>query len=101
MDSYVIEITTFKLKSNVLRDNFWKEDANIEEMYTRKQPGFISRESGYSDDKDEVVVVVKWESDADALASMHKFMTAENVNNFVDMINPDSMNMTKYLCLNE
>lgn len=40
---YVIEVTTFKYKSAVNANDFWKEDARIEEIYTSKQPGYMSR----------------------------------------------------------
>lgn len=48
---YVIEVTTFKYKSTVNADDFWKEDAKVEEIYTSKQAGFIERESGFSKEK--------------------------------------------------
>ena len=70
MPAYVIEVTTFKYKSSVEANTFWQRDAEIEADYTSKQPGFISRESGFSADKMEVLVVVRWKSPEDADASM-------------------------------
>ena len=96
MESYVIEVTTFKYKSSVDVENFWKEDVKIQDIYTSKQPGYISRESGYSESNNEVVVVVKWESMADAEASMQKFMGDNSVVTFVNMIDAPTMKMTRY-----
>ncbi len=96
MKPYVIEVTTFKYKNTVDADAFWARDAEIQDDYTSKQPGFISRESGYSPNLNEVVVVVKWETQADADASMNKFMGDESVSDFAEMINGPTMKMARY-----
>ena len=93
---YVIEVTTFKYKSAVNANDFWKEDARIEEIYTSKQPGYMSRQSGYSEDMNEVVVIVYWETNSDAEASMRKFMKDTSVVNFVNMIDANTMKMSRY-----
>ena len=54
----------------------------IQENYTSKQAGFISRESGYSKDSNEVLVVVRWKTKADSDASMKKFMEDKSVAHF-------------------
>ncbi len=94
---YVIEVTTFQYKPAVDADKFWARDAEIERDYTRLQPGFISRESGYAADDGEVVVVVRWQSLEDADASMNKFMTDKSVSDFAEMIYGPSMKMKRYL----
>ena len=96
MKPYVIEITTFKFKESVNADDFWKEDATITATYTSKQPGYISRESGYNSEKNEVVVVVKWKTMTDAETSMNKFMTDTSVTKYANMIDGSSMKMTRY-----
>ena len=58
--------------------------------------GFIKRESAYSKDKNEVLVVVHWESDAHAEASMKKFMSDNSVVNFANMIDGSTMQMVRY-----
>ena len=93
---YVVEVTTFKYKSTVKSEDFWKEDAQVEAIYTSKQPGFINRESGYSEDKEEVVVVVYWETNEDAEASMKKFMSSASVVTYANMIDGSTMNMARY-----
>ena len=96
MNPYVIEVTTFKYKPTVKADKFWERDAGIESDYTSKQPGYISRESGYSADNNEVVVVVRWKSQEDADASMKKFMTDTSVADYAEMIDGNSMKMSRY-----
>ncbi|RNC88246.1 MAG: hypothetical protein ED556_03415 [Winogradskyella sp.] len=96
MKPYVIEITTFKYKATVNAHNFWKEDAKIQDIYTSKQPGYISRESGYSEETNEVLVVVKWETMTDADASMKKFMSDASVVDFANMINASTLKMARY-----
>lgn len=96
MKSYVLEITTFQYNTNVNADKFWTRDAQIEEDYTKLQPGFISRESGYSESGNEVVVVVRWKTQVDADASMKKFMEDTSVADYAEMINGTTMKMTRY-----
>ena len=96
MKSYVIEVTTFKFKTSVSADDFWKEDAKIQDIYTSKQPGYLSRESGFSEDTKEVVVIVKWGTMQDAEASMAKFMGDNSVIDYVNMIDGATMTMARY-----
>ncbi len=96
MKPYVIEVVTFKYKNTVNAADFWKEDAKIEADYTSQQPGFISRESGYSENDNEVLVVVRWKTMADADASMKKFMNDASVKDFANMIDGSTMKMVRY-----
>ena len=96
MKPYVIEVTTFKYNTNVDADKFWARDSQIEEDYTKLQPGYISRESGYSENSNEVIVVVRWQTQADADASMKKFMGDTSVADYAAMINGTTMKMTRY-----
>ena len=96
MKPYVIEVVTFQYKNTVNPDDFWKEDAKVEADYTSKQPGFISRESGYSENDKEVLVIVRWKSMADADASMKKFMNDASVKDFANMIDAPTMKMVRY-----
>ena len=96
MNPYVIEVVTFKYKNTVLAADFWAEDAKIEANYTSKQAGFISRESGYSENDNEVLVIVRWKSMADADVSMKKFMSDASVNEFANMIDASTMKMVRY-----
>lgn len=92
---YVIEVTTFKTNQEVDSGAFWARDAKIQEDYTSKQPGFISRESAFSEEG-EVLVVVRWEKMADAEASMNKFMQDASVADYAQMIDGPTMEMKRY-----
>lgn len=94
--TYVIEVTTFAYNTDVTPDVFWARDKEIEADYTSQQPGFISRESGYSESKEEVVVIVRWKTQADADASMKKFMEDSSVADYAAMINGETMKMARY-----
>ena len=96
MESYVLEVTSFKYNTSVHDGHFWAEDAKIQDIYTSKQPGFISRESGYSEDSNTVVVIVRWETMADADTSMKKFMDDPAVVKFANMIDASTMTMARY-----
>ena len=93
---YVIEITTFNYKSDVNAETFWMRDAEIQADYTSKQPGFLKRESGVSEEG-EVIVVVYWKTQADASASMEKFMQDASVADYAGMIDGSTMKMTRYM----
>jgi len=97
MDTYVIEITTFKMKSTVNADDFWVEDAMIDTNYTSKQPGYISRESAFDEDSNEVLVVAKWTTMEHADKSMQKFMKDASVANYANMIDGSTMKMKRYI----
>lgn len=91
----IMEVTTFNINTNVNAVDFKRRDSQIEEQYTSKQPGFIKRQSGVND-KGEYVVVVYWESTADADASMNKFMADSSVADYASMLNGSTMNMSRY-----
>ena len=96
MDSKTImEVTTFKINSNANPVAFAKRDAEVENDFTSKQPGFIKRQSGV-DDKGNYVVVVYWKSMADAAASMNKFMGDTSVADYAKMIDGPTMKMSRY-----
>lgn len=97
VDSYVIEITTFKIKSTVNADEFWVEDAKVDANYTSKQPGYISRESAFDADTNEVLVVAKWTTMEHADKSMQKFMKDASVANYANMIDGSTMKMKRYI----
>lgn len=90
-----MEVTTFKINSDVNSLVFAKEDAKIESDFTSKQTGFIKRQSGI-DDKGNYVVVVYWKSVTDADASMSKFMNDTSVADYAKMIDASTMKMSRY-----
>ncbi|WP_452226885.1 hypothetical protein [Lacinutrix cladophorae] len=97
INTYVIEVTTYKIKEAVSNENYWIEDAKVDANYTSKQPGYISRESAYNEDTKTFLVVAKWKTMEDAEASMAKFMKDESVADFANMIEGSTMKMSRYL----
>ena len=91
----IMEVTTFNINVDVAPQAFSKLDAQVESNFTSRQSGFIKRQSGI-DDTGNYVVVVYWESMADADASMSKFMDDASVGNYAKMIDPSSMKMSRY-----
>jgi len=93
--SPVIEVVTLKLKDGVTATQFLPIDQEIQTQYISKRPGFISRESAPGADH-TWLVIVHWRTVADADASMKSFSTAPASAQFMSMIVPESMVMTRY-----
>ncbi len=91
----IIEVTSFKINTNVDPTIFQKRDATIEKDFTDKQPGFLKRLSAVNE-AGEYVVVVYWKTMADAEASMAKFMKDKSVADYAGMIDGNSMKMNRY-----
>ena len=91
----VLEVTTFKTKSVTNSVTFAKLDAEVEQNFTSKQPGFISRQSGINE-AGEYVVLVFWDTQENAKASMEKFMADQSVADYASMIEATSMKMNRY-----
>ncbi|MEZ8143265.1 hypothetical protein A1OO_05925 [Enterovibrio norvegicus FF-33] len=92
----VIEIATFQLKDNVSYEIFAPLDKAVEMQHVTKQPGFISRESAKGKNGDWLVVV-HWESEEDAQASMNSFMSAPAAAGFMEAIDTSTMSMQHYV----
>ncbi len=65
--NYVIEIITYKIKKGVKQSEYTRLDSIVQQRYTQKQPGFISRESG-KDQQGNWLVVLSWDNVAHANA---------------------------------
>lgn len=91
----IMEVTTFRINSDANPKVFAKRDAQVENDFTSKQPGFIKRQSGV-DDTGNYVVVVYWESITNADASMGKFMEDVSVADYAQMIDGPTMKMSRY-----
>lgn len=91
----IMEVTIFNIIDTVSPTDFKNRDLQVENDFTNKQAGFINRQSGINE-KGEYVVVVFWETLADADASMAKFMKDASVADYAQMINGASMKMARY-----
>ena len=90
----VLEVTTFNLKTTASQKAFNALDAEVEANFTSKQPGFIKRESA-RDENGNYLVLVYWNTEADAEASMSKFMADPSVADYAGMIEGESMKMNR------
>jgi len=84
--NYVVEIITYKLKKGVPRAEYTQLDSVVQLMYTQKQPGYISKESGI-DQKGNWLVVLAWDNLAHANADQHLFSKSplwKNVQKIID-----------------
>lgn len=91
----VLEVTRFSLKTTASATVFNKLDAEVESQFTSKQPGFIKRQSGVNE-QGEYVVLVYWNTLADAEASMNKFMGDPSVADYAALIDGSTMKMARY-----
>ena len=93
--SYVLEVTTFRIKTTANASTFHMLDSEVESKFTSQQPGFIKRQSAVNE-QGEYVVLVYWNSLEEADASMNKFMGDESVANYASTIDGASMEMARY-----
>ena len=93
--SIVVEVTTFNLNSDVNADGFQIRDAEIEDDFTSKQPGFIKRMSGL-DANGKYVVLVFWETLADADASIAAFQEDSTVADYFGMIDGSTFAIERF-----
>ncbi len=91
----VIEVASFNLGDGVTPEVFASIDRAVEAEHVSKQPGFVSREAGFTENG-QWVAIVHWESIADAEASMASFGTAAAAADFMSQIDGNSLVMTRY-----
>ncbi len=91
----IMEVTTFQIKNGISSDVFNQRDAQVTADYTSKQPGFIKRTSGVTENG-EIGVIVFWESIVDAEASLNKFMEDQSVADYAAMIDASTMTLKRF-----
>lgn len=92
---YIVEVATFELKPDVSPEAFAALDKQVETTHVAKQPGFISRESGLTQDN-YWRVIVHWQSVEDAEASMASFMNAPAAKAFLSDADTSTMIMRRF-----
>jgi hypothetical protein len=96
--THVIEVATFDLQPGVNVEDFKKLDLLVKTEYIAIQPGYMSRISGF--DQDKWVVIVHWKSVEEADASMSSFMTALPAKEFMRKLDVSTMKMSRYITAN-
>ena len=96
--THVIEVATFDLQPGVNVEDFKKLDLLVKTEYIAIQPGYMSRVSGF--DQDKWIVIVHWKSVEQAEASMNSFMTALPAKEFMRKLDVSTMKMSRYITEN-
>ena len=91
----VVEITTFDLNTEVNENAFEIRDTEIEQDFASLQPGFLKRMSGV-DANGKYVVMVFWETLADADASIAAFGADPTVADYFAMIDGSTFVAERY-----
>ena len=90
----VVEFVRFRLAQGAAEPTFLEENRKAQ-SFVAKQPGFVSRELARGDDGGWLVLV-RWNSAADADASFAKFVAAAEMKPFMDMLDGASMEAGRY-----
>jgi|GEM_PF-578979 len=98
VSNIVIEVTTFNLNAGVDANAFEDRDAEIEQDFASVQPGFIKRTSGL-DANGKYVVMVFWDSLADADASIAAFGNDPSVADYFAMIDGSTFIVERFTSL--
>ncbi len=93
--SIVVEVTLFDLNEGVDPAVFQARDAEIEADFASLQPGFLKRMSGV-DANGQYVVMVLWETLADADASIAAFGMDPTVGDYFAMIDGSTFSAERY-----
>jgi len=96
---YVIEVATFKEKSQVQRDTFDKRDQQVEADYISRQSGYITRRTGISQNGERLMMIY-WKTLADADASMKAFLRDQSVADYYRMIDWKTVMMKRFKGVN-
>ena len=91
----VVEVTTFNLNSGVDANAFELRDREIEQDFASQQPGFLKRMSAVDADG-QYVVMVFWETLADADASIAAFSSDPTVADYFAMIDGNTFSAERY-----
>jgi len=95
LNNIVVEVTTFNLNDGVDPSVFEARDAEIEQDFASVQPGFLKRMSAVDADG-KYVIMVFWETLADADASIAAFGVDPTVGDYFAMIDGSTFSAERY-----
>jgi heme-degrading monooxygenase HmoA len=90
----VVEFVRFRLAQGAAESAFLEENRRAQ-AFVAGQPGFVSRELARGDDGGWLVLV-RWNSAADADASFARFVAATEMKPFMDLLDGPSMEAGRY-----
>ena len=91
----IVEVARFKLKEGADENTFLAAEKALAAGQIRQQPGFISREAAKGENG-EWVIILHWESLAEAEAWSPKFMQDPNGQAFAAQLDFSSMKQDRY-----
>lgn len=97
--AYVIEIATFKAKSEIQRDTFDKRDLQVESDYISRQTGYIARRIGIAENGERMMLIF-WKTLADADAGMKEFSKDQSVADYSKMIDWNTVELKRFQAVN-
>ncbi len=89
--NYVIEVITYKIKNGVKQSEYTRLDSVVQQRYTQKQAGFISKESGF-DKQGNLLVVLSWDNKQHALSDQKMFTNNPLWKNMQQIIDTNTIN---------
>ena len=96
---YVIELGTYQINKQVLRDSFEKRDKQIEADYISRQTGYITRRGGIAENGERLMMIY-WKTVADADAAMKEFLQDKTVADYYKMIDWKSVDLKRFQAIN-
>ncbi|MEM7343267.1 MAG: MBL fold metallo-hydrolase [Chloroflexota bacterium] len=91
----LLEVITVELASDATAEDFLTANQAIQADYASQQPGYLSRETGVSEEG-QWRIAVQWEAKADSDASIAGFGEAPGLEDFMTTLNPETMVVTQY-----
>ena len=90
----VLETISLRLKPGASADDFTLANAKVEHEYLPQQPGFnVGSRVTSLDDDGTWRITLRWDSAADAEASMASFMDAPATQDYLSLIDMNAMEM--------
>ena len=94
--NYLIEIITYKTKKSINREEYTRLDSVVQQLYTEKQPGYISKESGV-DQQGNWLVVVSWDNEAHANGSVQALRNSSMYAGILKLIDTTTLQRKHFL----
>jgi hypothetical protein len=91
----VIEILRFRLAGGVDEAAFVAADKRVQAEFAYQQPGLVRRTTARGDDGDWIVVDI-WRNESDADAADGRWGTDPSAALFMSLIDPSSVETTRY-----
>jgi heme-degrading monooxygenase HmoA len=92
MQSIIVEVAMFKLNEGVTDQAFISEAAKVQESFLKNQKGYLDREL-LKDENGQWFDILHWASMEEAQTAAQVMMQEAECQPFVQMINPQSIQM--------